>query len=202
MALSFEESKKLLMQQTEAPAVMSLSNNDVGIMTLDETGVIAAYSGDDGNWNQHSGYVYYSAFSDDNVSVINDTKDINLDGKQFNITQEENSQYIPFEMSRYYDGYDLVEAAISIHFETAKGTHGASKPINVTYNDEKIRFGWLVDANATADSGKLKFEIHAYGVVVGNDGVALGYVWKTKSNDTLNVLQSLCDCKGVVNNCL
>ena len=200
MALSFEESKKLLMQQTEAPAVMSLSNNDVGIMTLDETGVIAAYSGDDGNWNQHSGYVYYSAFSDDNVSVINDTKDINLDGKQFNITQEENSQYIPFEMSRYYDGYDLVEAAISIHFETAKGTHGASKPINVTYNDEKIRFGWLVDANATADSGKLKFEIHAYGVVVGNDGVALGYVWKTKSNDTLNVLQSLCDCKGVVNN--
>ena len=200
MALSFEESKKKLTQQMVAtPAVMSLAA-EPGIMTLDETGAIAAYAGDDGNWQEHTGYVYYSAFSDKNVSIISGEKDINLDGKQFNITQEENSQYIPFEMPRYYDGYDLVGAAISIHYETQKGTHGASKPINVTYNDERIRFGWLVDAHATADAGKLKFEIHAYGTVVGNDGQSLGYVWKTKSNDTLNVLQSLCDCENVVNN--
>ena len=199
MALSFEESKKLYAKQVATPATMSLRTVSSDIMTLDETGIIAAYDGEDGNWKQHTGYVYYSAFSDDNISFINDTKDINLDDKQFNITQEENSQFIPFEMPRYYDGYDLVDAAISIHFETSKGTHGASKPINVTYNDDKIRFGWLVDANATADVGKLKFEIHAYGTVAGNDGVSLGYVWKTKSNDTLNVLKSLCDCQNVVN---
>ena len=28
----------------------------------------------------------------------------------------------------------------------------------------------------------------------------MGYVWKTKKNETLNVLQSLCDCEEVVNN--
>ena len=175
---------------------MSVDNNS--IMTLDENFVVAAYSGDDGNWTQHNGYVYYKSFSDDNISIINDEKDISLNQKQFNITQEENSQYIPFEMSRYYDGFDLVNATISIHYENSNKQHGASKPINVTYNNEKIRFGWLVDSNATAKAGKLKFEIHAYGTVVGNDGKRLGYVWKTKCNENLNVLQSLCNCEDVI----
>ena len=209
MGLSFEESLKNISKNTVATlnepmiAATEMDNtgiSDVGIITLDESPMVAAYSGDDGSWQQHTGYVYYSAFSDDNISIISDTKDINLNSKQFNITQEENSQYIPFEMPRYYDGFDLVNAIISIHYETNGKRHGASKPVNVTFNDEKIRFGWLVDAGATLDVGKLKFEIHAYGTVTGSDGVAKGYVWKTKSNESLNVLQSLCDCEDVINN--
>ena len=179
-------------------SVGDMSVNNDSIMTLDENFVVAAYSGDDGNWTQHNKYVYYKSFSDDNISIINDEKDISLNQKQFNITQEENSQYIPFEMSRYYDGFDLVNATISIHYENSNKQHGASKPINVTYNNEKIRFGWLIDSNATAKEGKLKFEIHAYGTVIGNDGKRLGYVWKTKCNENLNVLQSLCNCEDVV----
>ena len=211
MSLSFEESLKNNIENNvatkrakivEPVATMNIDDMSVAapsIMTLDENSMIAAYSGDDGNWQQHSGYVYYSVFSDDNISVINETKDINLDGKQFNITQEENSQYIPFEMPRYYDGYDLVNAAISIHYQTKTGIHGASIPINVTFNNDKIRFGWLVDANATIDVGMLEFEIHAYGTVIGSDGIQKGYVWKTKRNKTLNVLESLCDCEDVIN---
>jgi hypothetical protein len=206
MSLSFEESLKNIMATSTAEPMIATTEvvdtdiANIGIMTLDETPMITAYSGDGGNWQQHSDYVSYRTFSDDNISIISDTKDINLDGKQFNITQEENSQYIPFEMPRKYDGFDLVNAVISIHYETKSGRHGASKPINVTFNDEKIRFGWLVDAGATLDAGKLKFEIHAYGTVTGDDGKAKSYVWKSKSNDTLNVLQSLCDCEDVVNN--
>ena len=214
MSLSFEESlkqnaiatasnTKLSVPATEAVADMNAYNMEVAsdsIMTLDENYGIAAYSGDDGNWEQHSDYVHYYQFSDDNLSTINDKKDIALNEKQFNITQEENSQYIPFEMPRYYDGFDLVETVISIHYETAKGRHGAAKPVNVTFNNEKIRFGWLIDAGATIDVGTLKFEIHAYGTVTGSDGIARGYVWKTKSSEKLKVLQSLCDCENVVNN--
>jgi hypothetical protein len=208
MSLSFEESlKKKLAAVAAEPkniAVAAMSVDDFGvadtsIMTLDENYGIAAYAGDDGNWQQHSGYVYYRYFSDDNISVIDDKKNIALNEKQFNITQEENSQYIPFEMSRYYDGYDLVNATISIHYETSSGTHGATKPVNVAYNNEKIRFAWLVGANATADSGKLKFEIHAYGTISGNDGKTLSYVWKSRTNENLTVLQSLCDCEEVIN---
>lgn len=212
MSLSFEESLKInsennvaIPKRANTIATMNIDDTNVdnsidnGIMTLEEDYGIAAYDGYDGSWTEDNHYVHYYSFSDNNISIINDKKDIQLDGNQFNITQEENSQYIPFEMPRYYDGYDLTEASISIHYETKTGRHGYSKPVNVSYNNEKIRFGWLVDANATIDVGNLKFEIHAYGSVIGSDGKQLGYVWKTKSNSTLNVLQSLCDCEEVIN---
>ena len=209
MSLSFEESLKNNSENNtdatneETISVTYTDETSVGspsVMSLSNDYGVALYSEDDGNWQRHPDYIYYSSFSDDNISIISNEKDINLDSKQFNITQEENSQYIPFEMPRYYDGFDLVNTAISIHYETKSGRHGASKPVNVTFNDEKIRFGWLVDAGATVDAGKLKFEIHAYGTVTGNDGNSLSYVWKTKCNESLNVLQSLCDCEDVINN--
>ena len=211
MALSFKDSLKKHVESAVvepmgiAPATISMSVNDAsvadtGIMTLDENYGIAAYSGDGGNWQQHNGYVRYSVFADDNLSTVSDEKDIVLNRKQFNITQEENSQYIPFEMNRYYDGFDLVNTTISIHYQTKSGRHAASKPVNVTFNDEKIRFGWLIDAGATLDVGTLEFEIHAYGSIAGSDGVSKAYTWKTKRNKDLNVLESLCDCEDVINN--
>ncbi len=210
MALSFKDSLKKNAEAIAATTLASANNvavasNDIavadaGIMTLEENGGIAAYAGDDGNWQQHNNYVYYSVFSDDNLSTVSDEKDIVLNRKQFNITQEENSQYIPFEMPRYYDGFDLVNTIISIHYQTKSGRHAASKPVNVTFNDEKIRFGWLIDAGATLDVGTLEFEIHAYGSIVGSDGESKAYTWKTKRNKDLNVLESLCDCEDVINN--
>ena len=207
MSLSFEESLKqnTVNNENNNIATTDIAVEDMGVampavMTLDETQMVAAYSGDDGNWQQHNDYVRYSAFSDDNISVINDKKDILLDANQFNITQEENSQYIPFEMPRYYDGYDLVNTVLSIHYNTKSGRHGVDKPVNVTFNDEKIRFGWLIDAGATLDVGTLEFEIHAYGTVTGSDGVSKAYTWKTKSNKNLNVLESMCDCEDTINN--
>lgn len=210
MALSFKDSLKkaestIVNPVNIAPAVeLTVNTDDVAvadanIMTLEDVSGIAAYSGDGGNWQEHSGYVRYSAFSDDNLSIINEKKDITLDANQFNITQEENSQYIPFEMPRYYDGFDLVNTALSIHYTTKGGRHGADKPVNVTFNDEKIRFGWLIDADATLDVGTLEFEIHAYGTVVGSDGVAKPYTWKTKSNKSLTVYESMCDCEDTIN---
>ena len=101
MSLSFEESLKINkgnnVAKSIAPDMPVVASEDIGIalpdvMTLDETSMMAAYSGDDGNWHQHPDYVYYSVFSDDNVSVIDDGKNINLDNKQYKITQEENSQ--------------------------------------------------------------------------------------------------------------
>lgn len=207
MSLSFEDSLKASMATTETMNLKSrniaVANDIDTVNTLtavydDNYGVTTYTNGE--NWERHPDYVYYSTFIDDNISVINDAKDINLNNKQFNITQEENSQYIPFEMPRYYDGFDLAHTVISIHYQTKSGKHGVSKPVNVVFNDEKIRFGWLVDAGATIDVGTLEFEIHAYGSVTGSDGVARSYTWKTKRNKNLNVLESLCDCEDVINN--
>ena len=199
LSLSFEDSLKnnVVVKANIEPKIEIL---DAPITTLEEKYDNAVYSGDGGSWQQHSGYIYYHQFSDEDISTISDNKDILLNRKQFNISQEENSQYIPFEMPRYYDGFDLINTAISIHYETSGKRHGSAKPINVTFNDTKIRFGWLIDAGATTDAGSLKFEIHAYGTVTGSDGIPRSYVWKSKSDSNLVVYQSLCDCEDVVNN--
>ena len=134
MSLSFKDSLKSVNKNNvttmqEVVASTNIDNMDVStasIMTLEENYRIAAYSGDDGNWQQHQSYVRYANFSDDNISTVDDVKDISLNKKQLNITQEENSQYIPFEMPRYYDGFDLVDTAISIHYHTKIGRHGHS----------------------------------------------------------------------------
>lgn len=209
MGLSFEESLKKEFENNAAVTTTKETNAinidkaeaTASVMTFDESYMPIAYSADDGNWQEHTSYKRYSSFSDNNISSINDEKDIKLNNKQFNITQEENSQYIPFEMSRYYDGFDLTTTSLSIHYEISDGQHGVSIPVNVVYNDEKIRFAWLVDAGATRIAGKIKFEIHAVGIATDNSGNNVGYVWKSKCNEDLNVLQSLCgyDCDGVIN---
>ena len=45
-----------------------------------------------------------------------------------------------------------------------KARRRAEKLTKGAHNNEKIRFAWLVDANATHVAGKIKFEVHATGV--------------------------------------
>ena len=191
MALSFEESKKLLTQQVAAAANIQLPYTPVaanaGIMTLAEEdyGMVAAYS----DWTKSDKYDWYDQYSDDKISTIDENKNITVDGSQINISQEENSQFIPFEMPRYYDGFDLMDTEIWIHYLTKDEYHGASKAVNVSYDTATIKFAWLVDGKATHVAGSLKFEIRAIGV--NSKGNA--YVWKSKTFDKMTVLQSLID---------
>lgn len=81
MSLSFEDSLK--------NNIVTVAN-DANLMkatalTQSEDYEIVSYASNE-NWQRHTGYVYYSSFSDDNISTINDSKDINLNSKQFNIT--------------------------------------------------------------------------------------------------------------------
>ena len=83
-------------------------------------------------------------------------------------------------MPRRYDGFDLLSnTTIIIHYVNKDGHEGRSNVVNVYYNEEYIRFGWLVNKNATAVEGTLEFEIIAYGVNSNGDE----YVWKTKPNN-------------------
>lgn len=203
MSLSFEDSLKNNMA-TVAPMVATMdvaapATASADIMTLEESAPIAAYSGEDGNWVQHTDYEYYSVFNDERITLINEKKEILLNCAQFNIEQEENSQYIPFEMSRRYDGFDLAkDAKLSIHYTTKGGYHGVSMPINVSYNDTKLRFGWLIDGSVTSDVGTITFAIHAIGSVIGSKGSVKAYTWKTKENKSLDVIKSTCKCNEPV----
>lgn len=190
MALSFEESKRLaaknaiktLEANVEAPRAVALAAEDVATF---------AASADDG-YTKSGNYVWYDTYTDNDFSFVNATKDIVMNENQINITQENNSQIIPFEMPRYYDGVDLMQMTIQIHYVNADNNENYTAPVNVSYSDSKIRFYWMVSDYATAKEGTLQFEIIATGAItVPNSGESKNYLWRTRPNDKLTVLKAL-----------
>lgn len=191
MALSFEESKRLAAKKAAVASV------DTDVMTLDlndsePVAVRAVYDNEEETFERSGNYTWFTDYSDDQWSYIDKNKDIQLDANQINITQEANSQVIPFEMPRYYDGIDLMQMTIQIHYLNADKEENYASPINVSYSNTKIRFYWLVANDATAKEGDLQFEIMASGAVsIPNTDTTKNYLWRTRPNGHLNVLKSL-----------
>lgn len=193
MALSFGESKRLAAKKAASPANVSVDDIDVATLELNDEEQIAVYDDNGEETFERSGnYIWFADYSDDQWSYIDKNKDIQLDANQINITQESNSQVIPFEMPRYYDGIDLLQMTIQIHYLNADREENYASPINVSYSNTKIRFYWLVANDATAKEGELQFEIMASGAVnVPNTSTTKSYLWRTRPNGRLNVLKSL-----------
>lgn len=187
MALSFEESKKLYAKSTATPATMSLrAAAPMTLATDDVFGEIVAYS----EWTRDTtNYEWYEQYADSNLSRIDASKNVTVDASQINISQEVNSQFIPFEMPRYYDGFDLMNTTIWIRYVCSDGYTEEKKAVNVSYDTANIKFAWLLDDHATHVAGNLKFEIRAR----GSNEKGEPYIWKSKIFDKMNVLQSLID---------
>ena len=100
---------------------------------------------------------------------------------------EINSQEIEFSIPRYYDNVDLLDKKFNILYQT-KGGIFKVEAIDVAYNDEEIRFNWLMDENATMYSGKLTAVIKMEGL----DESGKPYVMKTM-NFSVNVEEALCE---------
>lgn len=175
MALSFAESKEKL---TSLENPMQMFNEKASSVFI-----------------QSDKYKIYENYSDDKFSNINEKKEIHIEPSQQVLTQEVNSQYIPFEMSRYYDGIDLMSMSLVIHYINSKNRENHSIPVNVSYSDEKIRFHWLIDENVTCIAGEIAFEIIAYGTNEKEET----YIWKSMPNGKLVVLKSLSG-NGVISN--
>lgn len=183
MAISFEESRKKL-QGKQAEPVMAM---EMPLMAENEAFAVMADSASEDDFVKSEKYLVYNNYSDDKYSSIDAQKNITVDSSQINITQEQNSQYIPFEMPRYYDGIDLMEMTIQFHYVNKENEESYSNPVNVSFNAEKIRFAWLIDEHVTNIEGEVIFEIIATGTNEKNEN----YVWKTRPNGKLNVLKSL-----------
>lgn len=194
MSLSFSESLANSVASDDINVITEATDEENIVM---ETPSVMAYSlrsasvlSSSGGWTAISdkGYRFYNnEYSDENYSTVDELKNIVLDPKQINITQEQNSQYIPFQMPRYYDGFDLTKTKLEIYYVNKNKEFHFDTPVDVYYNDNNIRFAWLVSEFATQVAGILQFEIHAKGVNDKNEP----YTWKSKSIDKLNVLQSL-----------
>lgn len=195
MALSFEDSLKAAKAESEAAAVfaaMPAVADNASVMTLDY-GIAAA--ADDGivayaGTEYDKKYDSYSMLVDNKVSAIDENKNIKFADGQINLTQESNSQYIPFKMPRYYDGFDLSTATLSVYWVNELGSGSAAAPVNVSYDSEYIYFAWLVDGGVTRYAGNVKFEIQARGNIVSDSGISSSYVWKSRSGE-IGIIQAL-----------
>lgn len=132
-------------------------------------------------------YKWYTKYQDTKYSTLDEQKRITMDAGQVNITQETRSQFIPFKIPRYYDGIDLMEMIIQIHYQNAANHDGIASVVNVSSSQDFITFGWLIDSNVTSVKGDVKFEITATGVNEKGES----YIWKTQPNGKLNVLEAL-----------
>ena len=161
MALSFNDSLKNKQKELKE------NTNVVSTFAMDEpTPVVSSIVFADNNdeFTVSEKYLWYSDYSDNDFSEVDSSKNINVSQNQINLTQESNSQFIPFRMNRFYDGMDLMKMTLLIHFVTAQKYENNASPINVQYSSDKITFGWLVSKEATAHAGDLTFEIQAIGV--------------------------------------
>ena len=87
---------------------------------------------------------------------------------------ETNSQEIEFSIKRYYDNVDLLDKDFYIIYQT-KGGIFKSEAIDKAYNDEEIRFNWLVDENATMYSSPITACVQ----IQGTDELGKTYVLKS-----------------------
>lgn len=194
MAISFEDSLKIA-DATQAiaenfltaPSSISYIEPQQIAAYSPEEYTSSAYSEDEQVWVLSDSYAVYEDYSDDTISLVDTEKNISIEPSQINLTQENNSQYIPFEMPRYYDGFDLASTNILFHFVNSRGFEDYARPINVYYSETRIRFAWLLDKRVTSVEGRVNFEIQAVGVNSKGDE----YVWRTKPSSDLNVLKSL-----------
>lgn len=166
---------------------MAISFGATSSTTLTATNVKSALENE--TFAPVSGYnnEYFASYEDASYSTVSDTKNITLASDQPHLTQETNSQYMVFVMPRYYDNIDLSAKTIEIHYVNAQKDDYYVAPVNVEVSEHYIRFGWLVDANATAIAGTLSFEIRAYGTTPAGTS----YLWRTRPNTSLTVEQSL-----------
>ena len=198
MAKSFKDSL------TEASTIASPAASTMSLRSaVTESFVMTASDEPDAGFEQvyKNEYEWIGDYSDDKFFVVDDLKNVKANDKHPNITQEDNSQVIPFELPRYYDGIDLSEMLFNIHFVTSQGYEGLRTPINVMRSTDKIRFYWVLDSDCTTNTGLLAFEIIATGYVnyevkdrYGNviEQKTKSYIWKTKPNrNSLNVIESL-----------
>lgn len=186
MAISFEESKKKLesAKAQEPAAVSMLASFEMPIEATEPVAMLAMVEPD---FTRSEKYKWYEQYEDNNYSTIDTLKNIRMDESQINITQEDNSQFIPFEMPRYYDGIDLMQMLIQVHYVNKNNEEDRATPVNVTYSADKIHFNWLVDKNVTNVDGEVQFEITA----TGSNEKGETYVWKTRPNGKLNILKAL-----------
>ena len=126
-------------------------------------------------WTMLSGYTASDYVDTMVFEVVSATKKIRPLSGQTLVAGEKNSQYVRFEMDRFWDGIDISTKNFSITYSLAGKYYGTSEAVSAEVSTDKLRFGWIVPWEACCIAGTLMFVL-----VIKSDG----YVLKTQIAET------------------
>ena len=122
-------------------------------------------------------YTKYSEYDDSKVYEIGDDRSVpTID--QITMKGDTNSQYITFQIPRYWDGIDITTKQIMVRWYNENNVDKGGTYADICdarYNEEFVRFAWLLDFAVTQYPGAVVFAFQTIGANETKDS----YVWKT-----------------------
>lgn len=120
------------------------------------------------------GYPAYEKYKDDfpTISIIN--KAISSISSKI-LSGEKNSEYVTFQINRFYDGIDLSTKLINICYKIDNTDIGGSdSPVNVQTDNTTIKFGWIIPEAIT-----MRVCVAKFGILIVGEEYDKDYVFKT-----------------------
>lgn len=84
------------------------------------------------------------------------------------VAGDTNSNILTFEINRYYDGVDLYQKDIRFIVSNKNGIFPETA-VNLQYNDELLRFSWVLSFAVTQYNGDVKAAIEFFGTEDGRN---------------------------------
>ena len=84
------------------------------------------------------------------------------------VAGDTNSNILTFEINRYYDGVDLYQKDIRFIVSNRNGIFPETA-VNLQYNDELLRFSWILSFAVTQYNGDVKAAIEFFGTEDGRN---------------------------------
>jgi hypothetical protein len=144
--------------------------------TLDE--VVAEMLGDD--------YIH------DPIQFVidSDLRVISIPGKGVvaGVVGDKNVNRINFQISRYYNGFDMSKFTTRVNYVNARGNFNYYSVTDLTIEDDLIYFTWLVDSDVVAYAGIVMFAVNMF--IADSNGKII-QSFNTSNKGILNVLEGI-----------
>lgn len=127
----------------------------------------------------------YNLMSDEHQIITITDKEAIVENIGTIVSGDTNSCLLTFEINRFQDGIDLSDKKIRYNYRNSNGKF-YDFAVNVKYNDDVIRFSWLLPYSLTQPGGNVIASIEFYGFIEYDEE----YSYKTK-NFKLSVEKSL-----------
>lgn len=127
----------------------------------------------------------YNLMSDEHQIITITDKEAIVENIGTIVSGDTNSCLLTFEINRFQDGIDLSDKKIRFNYRNSNGKF-YDIAVNVKYNDDVIRFSWLLPYSLTQPGGNVIASIEFYGFIEYDEE----YSYKTK-NFKLSVEKSL-----------